>query len=259
MFIMANKKRREVPSLRKALRVLKLLAKERKERGLSEIARELGISKSTLYGILSTLESEGLLTRNPLTKRYGLGPTLFELARRGLEHLEVREVARGPMRRLVARARETAFVGVLNGRRVTILDVVESEEDLKVTSPIGTRVPLLAGALGKVFLAHMEEERARELLAQKGLPRYTEKSISDLDAYLRELKRVRQEGVAFDDEEYLTGIRAVAAYIETPVPPPAALWVVGFSATLTKEKMQEIAPLIKEAAEEIAKGLRGGT
>ncbi|RLA93435.1 MAG: IclR family transcriptional regulator, partial [Deltaproteobacteria bacterium] len=169
------------------------------------------------------------------------------------------EVARGPMRRLVAKARETAFVGVLNGRRVTILDVVESEEDLKVTSPIGTRVPLLAGALGKVFLAHMEEERARELLAQKGLPRYTEKSITDLDAYLRELKRVRQEGVAFDDEEYLTGIRAVAAYIETPVPPPAALWIVGFSATLTKEKMQEIAPLIKEAAEEIAKGLTGGT
>jgi len=256
MFSMANKGATGVPSLEKAIRVLRLLARRRREWGLSEIARELKISKSTLHGILSTLEKEGVLVRNPLTKRYGLGPTLFELARQGLEHLPLREVAREAMERLRAVAHETVFLGVLNGEKVTIVDVLESDEDLKVTSPIGTRVPMMAGALGKVFLARMDEAEVRAILKRKGLPRFTPKSITRIEEYTKELQRVREEGVALDDEEYLEGIRAVAAPIETPLPPPAAIWIVGFSATLTREKMKRLVPYVRRAAKEIAEALR---
>jgi len=241
--------------LRKGLRVLGLLS-DGLERGLSEIARELSISKSTLYGILYTLEQEGFLRRDSRTKKYTLGPALFELLGKGLSELELRKVASGSLQKLHEVSGETVFFGIVKGERVIVLEVLESDKDLKVTSRVGARIPLYAGALGKAFLARFDEEEVRRILRERGLKAYTSRSITDIEVYLEELRKVREEGVAVDDEEYLEGVRAVAAFIDTPVPPPAAIWIVGFSSTFTYQKISHTIPELKEAVKAISLALR---
>lgn len=246
-----------IPSLKRGLKVLRLLA-DGQERGLSEIARQLGISKSTLHAILLTLEGEGFLIRDERTKKYALGPALFELLSRGLSELQLRKVAAEPLQRLHRFARETVFLGVVRGERVIVLEVLESEEDLKVTSRIGARVPLYAGALGKAYLARFDDDKVRAILEAKGLRAYTPKTITDPKAYMEELRRVRERGVAVDDEEYLEGVRAVATFVDVPPLPPIALWIVGFSSTFTYERIAQVIPVLKETAEAISSALRNG-
>ncbi len=243
-----------VPSLRKALRVLVLLS-DGVERGLSEISRQLGISKSTLHEILYTLEAEGFVRRNPLSKRYSLGPALFELLGKGVSESEMRKTAYPFMVKLKEISGETVFFGVVRGEKVIVLEVVEPDKDLRVTAPVGARVPLLAGALGKAYLARLQEEEVRRILTEKGIKKYTSRTITEIDQYLEELKKVRKEGVALDDEEYLDGVRAIAALIDSPLLPLSAIWIVGFSSTFTHDRIEQTIPYLKEASTRIAKTL----
>jgi len=245
----------QAPAVRKAFHILSLIANADAPLSVTEIALALGMSKGTTFGILSALEREGVVMRDH-RKRYSVGPRLIELGRRGLVRLPLRQVAKEEMRRLMVLLGETVFLGVLNEDRITVVEVVESEEELKITSPRGASIPLTAGAAGKVFLASMEESEAERLLKEKGLPPYTKRSITDLHTYMEELKEVKKRGVAFDNEEYLREVRAVATPIETPSPPPAALWLVGFSSRMSQEKMERAAQELLEAARSISKRLK---
>jgi len=246
-----------IPSLRKGLRVLLLLS-DGVERGLSEIARELSISKSTLYEILCTLEGEEFLRRNQLTKKYTLGPRLFELLGKWLNEFEIRRVSLKYLQQLHDLSGETVFLGIVRGERVIVIEVIEADKDLKVTSRVGARVPLYAGALGKAYLARFDDETVRKILYQKGLKAHTSRTITDIEEYLKELQRTREEGVAIDDEEYIEGVRAIAGFVETPFPPLAAIWIVGFSSSFTHSKINALVPPLKKALKEISLALKNG-
>jgi DNA-binding IclR family transcriptional regulator len=139
---------------------------------------------------------------------------------------------------------------------VTVLDIVESRQDLKITAPIGTTIPLFAGAVGKVFLAWMEEEQTEKIIRSKGLARFTENTIVDPELYYQELRSVRKMGYAVDDEEYILGVRAVASPIMGLGQLMSAIWVVGFKASLDEKKMKAIIGETKKAAEAIRRGIQ---
>jgi DNA-binding IclR family transcriptional regulator len=160
------------------------------------------------------------------------------------------------MRELRDRIEESVFLGVRHGHDVTILDTVESTRELKITAPVGTRIPLLAGATGKVFLASMDEPEVSALLAAGGLRRYTEHSIVERDRYIEELGRVRRDGFATDREEYLSGVSAVASRIDLDGGPSSAIWVVGFTASMDETRMRLVSREITSTARAIA-GTRG--
>jgi len=134
---------------------------------------------------------------------------------------------------------------------VTVLDIVESRQDLKITAPIGTTIPLFAGAVGKVFLASMEAKQAEKIIQSKGLTRFTKNTIVDPELYYQELRSVRKKGYAVDDEEYILGVRAVASPIVGLDKLMTAIWVVGFKASLDEKKIKTIIKVTKEAAEAI--------
>jgi len=223
--------------------------------GVSELSKGLGMGKSTVHGITMGLEVLGVLVRDPVQKKFNLGHTLLELSRRAYGKIELRDIARGPMGRLMERVGETVFLGIMSGDHVTILDVVESNNDMKITSPPGTRLPLLAAATGKVFLAQFEEKKAKEIIQKMGLSRFTPKSIFDLKKFLREAEETRKRGYAIDDEEYMLGVRAVAAPIQTASPPLAAIWVVGFTSSMDDQKMKTVIREIQDVAREINQSL----
>jgi DNA-binding IclR family transcriptional regulator len=243
----------QAPSVKKAFQILKLISDTDGGLGISELSQNLGIGKSTVHGITSALEELGTIIRDPVTKRYTLGFTLFELGKFAYSQIDLRDLARPVMEELMERAQESVFLGALNGDHVTILDIVESRQDLKIISHIGTTIPLPAAATGKVFLAAMDEQKALEIIKTKGLKRHTENTITDPDQYLREIRRVREQGYATDYEEYMPGVRAVVSPIKGDRKLISAIWVVGFKTSLDDHKMRVLIGATKEAAEEISR------
>jgi DNA-binding IclR family transcriptional regulator len=243
------------PSVKKAFRILHAIADSSGGLGVSELAKRLNVGKSTVHGITAGLEDLGVLVRDPVGKKFNLGYTLLELSRKAQARMGLIEVARIPMERLMEKIGETVFLGVMNGDHVTILDVVESRNEMKITSPPGTRLPLLVGATGRVFLGQLELEKAGEIVGKMGLVKYTPKSIVDPKKFLREVGEAKKKGCAIDHEEYMLGVTAIAAAIETRSFPPAGIWVVGFASSLNDQKIEKVVTEIRKAAQEISRSL----
>jgi DNA-binding IclR family transcriptional regulator len=247
------------PSVKKAFKILHTIADSSTGLGVSELAKQLKIGKSTVHGITASLEELGVLVRDPVDKRYNVGYTLLELGRKAYGRVELREIARAPMERLMEKIGETIFLGIMNGDHITIVDVVESQNEMKITSPPGTRLPLLAGATGKVFISQLDGKRAREIVQKVGLTRFTSKSVTDPKKFFRDAEEAKQRGYAIDDEEYLLGVRAVAAPIQRFSHPPAAIWAVGFTSSLNEQKVDMVVSEIQKTAREISRSVEGLT
>jgi len=248
--------RYSAPSVKKAFKILHAIADSSDGLGVSELAKELRIGKSTVHGITLALEELGVLLRDPVHKKFGVGSTLLELGRKAYSKIELWDVARIPMETLMREVGETVFLGTLNGDHVTILNVVESHHELKITSPPGTRLPLLVGATGRVFLSQLEGRKANEIIQRIGLVRYTSKSVTDPKKFLKEVAEAQKKGYAIDREEYILGVTAVAAPILTTSLPPAGIWVVGFSPGFNDQKMEKVVSEIQVAAREISRLLK---
>jgi IclR family KDG regulon transcriptional repressor len=253
MFIIVNNDMYQAPTVTKAFQILELVARHDKRLTLSDISRELGIGKSTVHGIARALEGVGAVVRDDKTRHYSLGMTLFELARTIYARIDLKDIARPIMEALMREIRQSVFLGMRSDDRVSIIDIVESAQDLKITAPIGARLPLLVGALGKVFMASVTDSEAARLIRSRGLRRDTEKSITDPDKYLEAVREARKSGYALDDEEYLQGVRAVAAPVRRDGRPLSAIWVVGFTQSMSSEAMIGIAMETKRAAEAISR------
>jgi len=244
------------PSVKKAFKILHAVADSYTGLGVSELAKTLKIGKSTVHGITLALEELGVLARDPIQKKYTVGYTLLELGRKAYTKIELWDVAKTPMENLMEAVGETVFLGTWNGDHVTILNVVDSHNELKITSATGTRLPLLVGATGRVFLAQLEEKEVREIVQKQGLTGYTSKSVRDPKRFLREVEETRRRRYAIDNEEYILGVTAVAAAIQTTSLPPAAIWVAGFTPGFSEPKMEKVILEIQKAAREINRLLK---
>ncbi len=249
-------KKYSAPSIKKAFAILNAIAATKDGMGVSDLAKKLKMAKSTVHGMTSALEEVGAVMREPLTKRYKLGFTLLEIGRSAYSQIDLQTSARPVTEELMERTQTSVFLGILNWDRVTILDIVESRQGLNITAPVGSIIPLFAGAVGKVFLATMPEEQATKIINSKELPRFTENSIVDTELYYNELNQVRNQGYAVDDEEYILGVRAVAAPLMGLGQLRSAIWAVGFKASLDEKKMQLLAAEIQKAAKTISRKIQ---
>jgi DNA-binding IclR family transcriptional regulator len=224
--------------------------------GVSDLAKKLGMAKSTVHGMTSALEELGAVLREPLTKKYKLGFTLLEIGRSAYSQIDLKTSARPVTEELMAKTQTSVFLGIRNWGQVTIIDIVESRQELNITAPVGSTIPLFAGAVGKVFMATMPKDQAAKMVHARGLPRFTENSIVDPALYHRELKRVREKGYAIDDEEYIMGVRAVASPLMGLGQLRSAIWAVGFRASLDEKKMKTLAEETRNAARAISRRIQ---
>ena len=248
-------KKYQAPIVKKAFIILKAISQSSKGLRISEISTMLNISKSTVHGITAALDDQGAITRDSVSKRYTIGITLMELGKAAYERIDFKEIAQPVMEELMEQCQESVFLGIRNNDSVTVIDIIESRKDFKITSPIGTSLPLMAGATGKLFLSRMEPKNLQKYLHSEPLIRYTANSIIDPDQYEKELTKVKENGFAFDDEEYISGVRAVAAPIKRYGAYIPAIWVVGFKASMTQKKIPAIIEQTKAAADKINKKL----
>ena len=245
----------KAPSVKKAFSILRLLSRSDTGLTVSDLARQLSIGKSTVFGIVAALEDVGAVSRDEDSKRYSPGLTLFELGRAVEAQIDLKDVARPFIQELMRETRESVFLGTRSGNTVTILDIVESTKDLKITAPVGTRIPLLAGAIGKVFLASLPADRAGEWIRTGNLRRFTSNTITDATRYLQEVEKARRDGYALDDEEYIQGVRAVAAPITNGGSRISAIWVVGFTPSMNDQNIKRVAQETRKTAEAIGRSM----
>jgi DNA-binding IclR family transcriptional regulator len=244
------------PSVKKAFAILAAISSSQSGLGISEIAKGLNIAKSTVHGMTAALEELGTVIRDPKTKKYRLGFTLLEIGRQAYSRIDLKTVARPVMEDLMNKTQTSVFLGIRNWSHVTVLDIVESRQVLKITAPVGTTMSLAAGAVGKVFRAAMDEEQAASVIHNERLPRYTRNSIVDPEAYLKEIREVRKVGYAVDDEEYIMGVRAAASPIQGLGQLMSAIWTVGFKAALDDGRMMTLGHETLKAAREISRRIK---
>lgn len=249
----------QAPAVHKAFKILRIVAQSRSELGISELASNLGFSKSTTHGLVKALLKVGALDQNPQRKKFFLGPAIVELAFRNWNYFRVAEHSQPLLDELRDRIDETVFLGAVSRSRGLIMATAEATKPLKISSPPGTTIPLLAGAVGKVFLAQQDNSQVTQLIKERGLPRFTPRSIVSEKEYLTELTQVRKQGYALDNEEYLPGVRAVAIGLGNHRGLPLAIWVVGFADSMRDDLMPQIVKGITQTAEKLKAVLDGSS
>ncbi len=241
------------PIIKKAIDIVVLIGKENRPLGVSEISKTLAYSKSTTHGVLKALSEVGFLFKDSETKKYSIGKKLLRLSKIIYKNQDILFIIRPFLENLAELIDETVFFGVNENDALKILIVVEAKKSLKLSAPVGTKMPLTAGAAGKVFFSTLKNDEIISILNEKGLPKYTENSITDLDDFIKEIEKTRQLGYGVDLEEYLKGVRAVASLICQDNHPLGAIWIVGFSNSIIDEKIQIIIKHLKNTADRINK------
>jgi DNA-binding IclR family transcriptional regulator len=240
------------PAVQKAFMLLEAVAQAEEGIGISQISDDLGFSKGTTHGLIQALLKVGALDQSPYRKKLFLGSSLGELAKKADSYYGIVDQAQ-PMIDALGRAiDETVFLGVLNRTQGKIIAMSRETRPLGISSTPGSTIPLLSGAVGKVFLASLKKNEAIRIIREKGLKAYTPNSIVDEKVYLKALDEVRQKGYALDNEEYLTGIKAVAVNLGNCRGLPLVIWVVGFAATMTDGRMPVIIDKVGATARNIA-------
>ncbi|MGE3286292.1 MAG: IclR family transcriptional regulator [Pseudonocardia sp.] len=199
-------------TVRNAARVLKAFLTREESIGVSELARRLGLGKSAVHRLLTTLLAEGLVEQDPRTGGYRLGIVMFELGEAVKVHLDLHAAAGPVLAQLREQTGESSQVGVLDGDEVVYVDRLESAHTLRLFTETGRRVPAHCTSSGKVLLAHCPEAVRERVLAHR-LPALTPHTITDPDALRAELAAVRARGWAEAVNEREIGVASIASPI----------------------------------------------
>lgn len=241
------------PMVYKSFTILKEIAKAQGTLGVSDISRQLNFNKSTVYGVTQAFLDLGVLRQDEATKKFRLGPALIQLSNQSLASVSLRSIARPFMVKLAHDFVGTVFLGRFDEYGITIIEKADSPVELKISAPVGTRLPFFAGSPAKSFLASLDEDSQKRIILERNLPKFTEKTINDVDGYLVDLQQVRKQGYATDYEEYIHGVNAVSvALLDKRGMFLAVIFIVGFSNSFAADKMHLAAEAAKESAREIS-------
>ena len=205
----------DTPTLR-LFALLEVVASKDQFFSLQNLAEETDIPKPTLHRMLQQLESAGLLERSGDGRQYGTGVRLRRLAESLLLNDTFHGARHGVLRALVNEVGESCNLTALSGSEVMYLDRVETPAPLRFYLHSGSRVPVHCSASGKLFLAGMTPSQRQRLLAHAPLEAFTPKTLTDLDALEEEIKQVKRQGFALDNEEFLPGLMCVAVLVPSP-------------------------------------------
>ncbi len=245
----------KVQSVDKALLILKLLADKGREMKLTEISDELDINKSTLHGIISTLKYHGYVDQDGKTQKYRLGLYLIELGEISARSLDIINITSPIIEQVSQKLHETVHIASLDNFEVVYVNKRESNQSMRIFTSIGSRNPAYCTGVGKAILAFMDENKINELIPEK-LEKLTPNTITDRQEFLRSLKKVKENGYAFDKEEFSVGLTCVAFPIfDSNGDPKYAISVSGPTVRMTEEKISEAISMLKNASIEISRSI----
>lgn len=250
------RKQEVVGAVEKALKILECFSPETPELGVTEISKRLGLPKPTANRLLSTLETNGYLEKDTLTKKYRTGKKLLTLAAIFLNQLDIRRVALPVMTRIRDLTKETVSLNLLDDTEKLLLDYVIGTYELVHLPKVGRRTPLYVGASSKAILAFLEKDKIEEIIFAQPLEPLTEKTVTNPLKLEKELEKIRAQGYAVTCGEREKNILGIAAPIQNHIGYVIGSLSIGIPTIRVKEKdLDLLARLIKEGAEEISEEL----
>jgi DNA-binding IclR family transcriptional regulator len=239
-------------AVRRAISLLKLFRQDRPVWSLAEMCKTLSLNKTTTFRLLTALESEGLVARDPKFDTYTLGPEIIVLGGQALRSSTLRSVAHPEIKALAETSGETTSLEILTGREVFVLDEVVGEHLMTGAQSIGTRWPAFATSTGKAIIAHMPAEETDALL-RAPLPKITPKTVTDPDALRREIAQIRKRGYAVADEALEIGFLAIGAPVfNHDGEVIGAISLGGPTIRLTAKRIPEIGSQVRSTADRIS-------
>lgn len=202
-------------SVRSAARLLKQFSNRDRELGVSELARRLDLSKSTVHRLLVTLTSENLLEQDPVSGKYRLGIAMHDLGSAVSTRLDLHEAVIPPMERLRNVTGETVHTAVLDGREVVYVERLDSPQTLRLFLEVGRRNYAHVTATGKCLLAHLPPDELDRMMEGWKLEKRTEHSITGQARLREDLATIRKRGYAENRYESELGVISVAAPIRS--------------------------------------------
>jgi IclR family acetate operon transcriptional repressor len=248
------KKKYTINSLDRGLRILLILGENGGPLGVNEVSRRLNIDKSTTYRILSTLCGQGFVEQDPETRKYLLGLRVIEVAALKLRTITLLKVARSAVQKLMTQSRETVHLAVPVDGEVMYLDSEQYAGVITVNTTVGGRAPMHSSAVGKILLCWLPPEKVDNILAVKGLNRFTENTIIDPREFHQHLQKCREQGYGLDDEETHVGVRCIGAPVfDHQGNVVAAAGISGPTLRMSLDRIPILAHLVKECAMEISR------
>jgi len=249
-------KQSSVRALDKALRVLEYLSQIEGDVDLGVLSAQVRLPKSTLLRLLTTLRRHDFVQQDPATRRYRLGWALIYLGRSAARIFDLTRIVRPYLERLAAEVGETASLVQLVGRRAVYVDQVAGSSMIRGVPQIGSSLQLHCTACGKLLMSYMEEERMQQMLDEAVLEKRTERTITDAGALAEEMRRVRHQGYAVDDEEMEIGGRCIAApVIDRDGSVVAAFSVTGPTSRIRQKDLPGVAEVVCRIAAEASQAL----
>jgi len=251
--VAARKSTAPVRSLQRGLAVLRTVANAGRPMGLGELVERVGLDRSCVFRLASTLTREGFLNQSPRTRQYALGAAIWEIAGCMQRGNPLMVVARKHLAELARRTGETAHLSVRQNDRAVSLEHQLTEQLTGVMMSTGRSEPLYCSAVGKALLADFPEDQVRELLGSDSLPSRTTRTIRSTQALAEECRRDRVRGYSVDDEEYANGVRCVASpvrdYRDEVI---AAIGVSAPSARIARKELDALGAVVREIADRMS-------
>ncbi|MCL2163382.1 MAG: IclR family transcriptional regulator [Oscillospiraceae bacterium] len=258
---MGNGDSKNVKSIIKAAAIIDALADSDEPLALSAISRELGMAKSTLHGLISTLVDVGYVAQDVETGYYFLGFKLFEIGSTVSRKWNERKIAYPFMQKLAEKTGETIHLAVLDDGEVLYILKQESSDSIRIVTDMGIKLPAHCTGLGKVLLSGLQPYDFKKFIRRRSLDKYTDTTITNMERLKEELDRIRAQGYAIDEQEYVEGLRCVAVPIHNHRGDvTCALSVAGPVARMRGQVFEKKKQDVLEAAHEISRqmGYQGG-
>ncbi len=202
-----------VQSIQRAAAIMRCFTEAEPELGVTAIGQKVGLHKSTVSRMLTTLQQERLVERNSETGKYRLGLGVISLAGVALGRLNARAASQPYLDGLVSATQETVNVTVLDGRECVNIERAFSPQPIRYMGWIGRRTPTHCTASGKICLAYMTPQERTAVLPQP-LPQFTAKTITEMEPLIQSLEQIRRQGYAIVHEEFEEGFSSIAAPIK---------------------------------------------
>jgi DNA-binding IclR family transcriptional regulator len=240
----------------KALEIMEVFLKADTELSIYDVAKLTGIKPSTAYRITYLLVKRRYVYQRYKRGKYSMNPKkVFEFAGLAKNKLNVRTIAKPFLIDLTKETGESSNMALCLGKVVFDFEIINPIDGVNI-APSPQAYDLYNTAVGKVFLANMTERELQEYFESINLIRKTPNTILNVKDLQRQLKNVKQDGVAYDYEEIIQGLHAIAAPVwNCDGNVAAAIGIIGNSTRLTKPRMIKLVPIVKKYALEISKAM----
>lgn len=246
-------------AIEKSLDILEAVLAAKGEISIADLAKAVDQSISTTHRICSILVKRGYLYQEDKGSKYSLGYKFLIFNDIIYNVNNIRNAALPFIKDLSERISETVVLAVWDGFEPVDVLIEVPDSILQATPGLGTKSPLHCTAMGKIFLANMPDATIDKIFHLHELPAYTDRTITDIEKLRAELDIIRKEEVAFDDEEYIIGVKSAAAPIRSENGDIlAGLCFLGPSIRISTMRMKQLAPFVKNCASAISMTLGYG-